>query len=164
VAEVKKYERMRKNMIPKTLKSLTIFRSFPNLDAVYLRGDELVFIKENKESLKSRSKVWEVKCGKRSYFTIFPSAVSFEKAVKDFTNKSTCNKIGFSISLSARPWNWPEVRELGNAHALERMKKGWVNKKPLGKEIAVKPKTDWIRVKAFLKYLVIVEEPLREQE
>jgi hypothetical protein len=162
VAEVRKYERMRKNTIPETLKSLTIFRSFPNLDAVYLRGDDLVFIKENKEHFKSRSKAWEVKYGKRSYFAIFPSCISFEKAVKDFANKSTLNKNGFSVSLSARPWNWPKLRELGNAHVLEKMRNGWVNKRPIGKEIELKPKTDWIKVKVFLKYLVIVEEPLRD--
>jgi hypothetical protein len=162
VKRVKRYER-RKNTIPKTMKSLTIFRSFPNLDAVYLMGDELVFIKENKESLKSRSRVWEVKCGKRSYFTIFPSGISFEKAVKDFANRSTHNKNGFSVSLSARPWDWPKVRKLGNAHVLEKMRNGWVNKRPIGKEIIeVKPKTDWIKVKVFFRYLLIVEEPPKD--
>jgi len=160
VARVRKYDR-RKNTIPKTLKSLTTFRSFPNLDAVYLKDDDLVFIKEKKEHFKSKSKVWEVKCGKRSYFTIFPSCFSFEKVVKDFANKSTFKKDGFSVSLSARPWNWPKLKELGNAHVLEKMRNGWVNKRPLDKEI-LKPKTDWIKVKVFLKYLVIVEEPLRE--
>jgi len=158
---MEKYDR-RKSPIPKTLKGLTVFRSFPNLDAVYLKDDDLVFIKEVKEHLKFKSKVWEVKCGKRSYFTIFPSGISFEKAVKDFANRSTCNKDRFSVSLSARPWNWPKLKELGNAHVLEKMKKGWVNKRSLGKEIELKPKTDWIKVKVFLKYLVIVEEPLRE--
>jgi hypothetical protein len=162
VGKVKKYD-WRKNTIPKIMKSLTIFRSFPNLDAVYLKDDNLVFIKENKESLKSKSKAWEVKFGKTSYFTIFPSGISFEKAVKDFANKSTFNKDEFSISLSARPWNWPKLKELGNAQVLEKMRNGWVNKRPLGKEIVeVKPKTDWIKVKVFFKYLVIVEEPLRD--
>ncbi len=152
----------RKSTIPKTLRGLTIFRIFPNLDAVYLKDDDLVFIKEKKEHLKSKSKVWEVKCGKKSYFTIFPSGISFEKAVKDFANKSTCNKEGFSVSLSARPWNWPKLKELGNAHVIEKMKNGWVNKRPLNSQLELKPKTDWIKVKVFFKYLVIVEEPLRD--
>jgi hypothetical protein len=153
----------RKSTIPKILKNLTIFRSFPNLDAVYLKDDDLVFIKEKKkEDFKFRSKVWEIKYGKRSYFTTFPSGISFEKAVKDFANRPNLNKDKFSISLSTRPWNWPKLKELGDAHVLEKMKGGWVNKRPVGKEIEIKPKTDWIKVKVFLKYLVIVEEPLRE--
>jgi hypothetical protein len=162
VADVDKYKRMRKNTISKTLKSLTIFRSFPSLDAVYLKDESLFFIKENKESLKSRSRVWEVKYGKNSYFTVFPSGISFEKAVKDFTDKSDHNKNGFSLFLSARPWNWAEMRELGSPHVLEKMKGGWVKETPLGKQQEIKPKTNWIKVKVFFKYLLIVEEPLRE--
>jgi hypothetical protein len=161
VAEVRKYE-VRKNTISKTLKSLTIFRSFPNLDAVYLKDEDLVFIKENKESLKSKSKVWEVRYGKNSYFTIFPSGISFEKVVKDFANKSNLNKEEISAFLSARPWNWARIREMGNAQVLEKMRNGWVNKRPLGNQIEVKPKTDWIKVKVFFKYLLIVEEPLKD--
>jgi hypothetical protein len=161
---MEKYD-WRKNKIPKTLKNLTVFKSFPSLDAVYLKDDDLVFIKEKKEHFKFRSKVWEVKYGKRSYFTTFPSGISLEKAVKDFANKPTLNKDKFSISLSARPWDWPKLKELGDAHVLEKMRKGWVSKRPIGKEIVeVKPKTDWIKVRVFLKYLVIVEEPLKEWE
>jgi len=62
VVKMEKYDR-RKNNIPKTLKNLTIFRSFPGLDAVYLKDDDLVFIKEKKEHFKFRSKVWEIKHG-----------------------------------------------------------------------------------------------------
>jgi len=162
VAGVNKYKRMRKNTISKTLKSLTIFRSFPSLDAVYIKEEALVFVRENKEYLRSRSRVWEVRYGKNSYFTVFPSGISFEKAVKDFTDKSTHNKNGFSVSLSARPWNWAKVRELGNPVILEKMKGEWVKEKPLGEQQGIKPKTKWIKVKVFFKYLLIIEEPLKD--
>jgi len=162
MAGVRKYERMKKNIVQKTLKNLTIFRSFPSLDAVYLKGESLVFIKENKESLKSRSRVWEVKCGKNSYFTVFGSGISFEKVVKDFTDKSAHNKNGFSIFLLARPWDWVKVKELGNPFVLEKMKGEWVKESPFGKQQEIKPKTNWIKVKVFFKYLLIVEEPLKE--
>ncbi len=162
VAGVEKYKRMRKNTISKTLKSLTIFRSFPRLDAVYLKDESLVFIREKKESLKFRSRVWEIKRGKNSYFTVFPSGISFEKAVKDFTDKSANNKNGFSVFLLARPWNWSKVRELGNPLVLEKMKGGWVKERPLGKQQEIKPKTNWIKVKVFFKHLLIVEEPPKD--